>query len=113
YWPANRSLTRWLVRIWILRTALSCSRVSMRRVRAAPARGAARERPSGHRYAVEHAAYDLVGVDLLRLRLVGDDHAMAQHVGPDRLHVLGGHVAAALQEGVRLRRQGEVEGGAG
>src|SRR4029453_1094795 len=29
YWPAKRSVTRWLVRIWILRTALSCSRGSI------------------------------------------------------------------------------------
>src|SRR4029453_234064 len=29
YWPAKRSVTRWLVRIWILRTAFSCSRVGI------------------------------------------------------------------------------------
>ena len=28
YWPAKRSLTRWLVRIWIFRTVRSCSRES-------------------------------------------------------------------------------------
>src|SRR5690349_22473914 len=112
YWPAKRSLTRWLVRIWILRTALSCSRVSMRRVGVAPRRRAPLERPSGHRYAVEDAAYDLVGVDLLRLRLVGDDDAVAQHVRPDRLHVLRRHVAAPLQERMRLGGERQVERGA-
>ena len=37
---------------------------------------------------------------------------MAEHVGPDRLHVLRGDVAAVAQEGVGLGRQVEVDGGA-
>src|SRR5215470_14800249 len=92
YWPAKRSDTRWLVRIWILRTARSCSRVSMR----------AGGPSSGDRDPVEDAADDLVRVDLLRLRLVAHDDAVAEHVGADRLHVLRGHVAAPVQERVRL-----------
>ena len=35
YWPAKRSVTRWLVRIWIFRTVFSCSRESMAGRRAA------------------------------------------------------------------------------
>src|SRR5512132_3887168 len=92
YWPAKRSDTRWLVRIWILRTARSCSRVSMLERRAS----------SGDRDPVEDAADDLVGVDLLRLRLVGHDDTVAEHVGADRLDVLRRHVAAPVEKRVRL-----------
>src|SRR5262245_21454087 len=54
-----------------------------------------------HRHPVEHAPHDLVRVDLLRFGLVAHDHPVPQHVGGDGLHVLRGHVAAALEEGVR------------
>src|SRR5262249_47508750 len=99
YWPAKRSVTRWLVRIWIFRTVFSCSRESMSGPRA--------DLRDGH--ALEDALHHLVGVDLLGLGLVGDDDAVAQHVGTDRLHVLRRDVAAALEEGVRLGGEGEVE----
>src|SRR5262252_644966 len=99
YWPAKRSVTRWLVRIWIFRTVFSCSRESME--------------PDGARlrdgHALEDALHDLVGVDLLGLGLVGDDDAVAQHVGTDRLHVLWGDVATPLEEGMRLGSEGQVE----
>src|SRR5690242_13928377 len=95
YCPANRSDTRWLVRIWILRTARSCSRDSMRAFPRV-------SEPSGDRHPVEHAPDDLVGVDVLGLGLVRDDDAMTEHVGTDRLDVLRRDVAAAVQERVRL-----------
>src|SRR5262245_44079629 len=99
YWPAKRSETRWLVRIWILRTARSCSRVSICR----------RAASSGDRDPVEDAADDLVRVDLLGFGLVAHDHAVAEHVRADRLHVLRRHVAAPVQERIRLGRERERE----
>ncbi|RDJ94220.1 hypothetical protein B4Q13_16160, partial [Lacticaseibacillus rhamnosus] len=42
---------------------------------------------------------------LLGLGLVGQDHAVAEHVDADRLDVLGCDVAAVAQERVRARRQ--------
>src|SRR5437762_3362646 len=56
------------------------------------------------------SAYHLIGVDLLRLGLVGDDDAMAEYVGTDRLDVLRRHVATSLQERVRLGSERQVEG---
>src|SRR5262245_36093710 len=96
YCPAKRSDTRWLVRIWILRTVRSCSRVSM-------------PRRSGDGHPVEDAPHHLVRIDLFGLGLVAHDDAVAEHVRADRLDVLGRDVAAALEERVRLRRQRQVE----
>src|SRR5262245_36782113 len=98
YWPATRSVTRWLVRIWIFRTVFSCSRESMSGPRA--------ELRDGH--AVDDALSLVVDIDLLGLGLVVDDDAGAQHVATDRLHVLRRDVAAALEEGVGLDGDGEV-----
>src|SRR5438093_7879633 len=99
YWPAKRSVTRWLVRIWIFRTVFSCSRESIART----------ARALRDRHAFEDALHHLVGVDLLGLGLVGDDDPVAEHVGADRLHVLRRDVATALEEGVRLRGESQVE----
>src|SRR4029077_8688360 len=48
----------------------------------------------------------------LGLSFVADDDAMAQHVGPDALHVLRCDVAAAVQERVCARSECEIDGGA-
>ena len=50
--------------------------------------------------------------DLLGLGLVGEDDAVAQHVGADGLHVLGRDVAAVAEERVRARREVERDRGA-
>ena len=59
----------------------------------------------GHFDVLEQLAHDRLGGDLLGLGLVGEDDAVAQHVGADRLDVLGRDVAAVAQERVRARRQ--------
>ena len=46
----------------------------------------------GHAHLLEDAPRDLLAVDALGLRLVGDVDAVAQHVRGDALHVLGQHV---------------------
>ena len=62
---------------------------------------------SRHLDALEDALDDLLGRHLLGLGLVGERDAVAQHVGADRLDVLGRDVAAVAQEGVGPRRQGQ------
>ena len=125
YWPANRSLTRWLVRIWILRTAFSCSQqVSMvktwnegdRLKRAAGVSVGASGRSSfnltpapcsGHRHSVEDALHDRVRRHAPRLRPRTEiDDAVAEHVGADRLDVLRRDVAAAVDEARAPWRRG-------
>src|SRR6185369_2604307 len=105
YWPAIRSRTRRWVTISILRIRLRSSRGSMRAVSARRGRGRLRNLD-----ALEQLAHDGLGRDVLRLRLVGQDHAVAQHVHADRLDVLGRDVAAVAQERVRARRHVEVDG---
>ena len=58
---------------------------------------------------VEDPLEDGLGVQVLRLRLVGDADAMAQDVVADGLDVLRGDVAAAFEESVGLRGQGQVD----
>ena len=43
---------------------------------------------SRHVDGIEDVAQQRIGVEVLRLRLVGEQHAVTQHVGTDRLHVL-------------------------
>src|SRR5438552_1647660 len=81
----------------ITRPTLSLLVIAENASTAASATAADGRASSGNGYAVEDASHHLVAVDLLRLRLVGDDHAVAEHVGADRLHVLRRHVAAALR----------------
>src|SRR3954451_7221742 len=107
YWPAIRSRTRRWVTISILRIRLSSSRGSMTNG------GDGRGRPLRNLDALEQLAHDRLRRDVLRLGLVGQDHAVAQHVHADRLDVLGRDVAAVAQEGVRARGRVEVDGRAG
>ena len=66
-------------------------------------------RRSGHLDPVEDAGDDGLGGDLLRLGLVGEGDAVPEDVVGHGLHVLGGHVGLAAQEGVGPRGQGQVE----
>ena len=68
--------------------------------------------PSGNRDLVQDSPDHSVGTGLLRLGFVRHSDAVAQDVWRDSLHVLRGHVAAALQEGAGLRRQRDSDGGA-
>src|SRR6185437_6947925 len=54
-----------------------------------------------------HALHDLVARHLFGLGLVGGEHAMAEHVGRDRLHVVRRDEGTAAQKGVSTRRLGE------
>ena len=119
YVPDSCSFASRAVWISIVRRAARSSRGSRC---AAPARRARGSRPSSrlgrregphptaptesrHLDDLEDAADDLLGRHLLRVGLVREHHAVAEHVGPDRLHVLGRHVAAVAEERVRARRQ--------
>src|SRR6266571_1508160 len=89
------------VRIRIRRTFWSISRSSIRS-------------PSlRDLHPLQHAIHDVLGGDVLRLRLVGQQDAVAQHVVGDLLHVLRHHIAAAAQERERPGRLGKGQGGAG
>src|SRR5213083_337144 len=44
------------------------------------------------------------------LGFIADDDAMTQHVGADALHILWRDIAAAVQEGVGARAEGEING---
>src|SRR5215212_7160059 len=58
----------------------------------------------------EDARHDLVARDFLRLGLEGGEHAMAQDIGRDCLHVVRCHERAPAQERMRARRLGEGDG---
>src|SRR5262245_65404541 len=94
YWPAIRSRTNRSVTISILRIRFSSSLGSM----TTAARGALRDLDP-----LEQLAHDRLRRDVLRFRLVGQDHAVTKHVDADRLDVLGGDVAAVPQQRVRAR----------
>src|SRR5262245_44487355 len=51
-----------------------------------------------HLHPLEHAVDQVLAGDVLRLGLVAEQDAVAQHVVGDLLHVLGDDVAAAVQE---------------
>src|SRR5262245_4629237 len=106
YCPAIRSRTRRSVTISMVRIFLSSSRVSMN------GNHRRRRRVLRHFDLLEQLAHHRLGGHLLGLRLVGEDHPVAEHVDADGLDVLGGDVAAAAQEGVRARRQVQVDRGA-
>src|SRR5581483_8577808 len=111
YWPANVSCASRFVRISRWRTLARISRgvASPLTVDRSGPRGAGGRRASRHRDAVEDAAHDVLAPHVLGVRLVRHDDAVAQHVHADRLHVLRGHVAAALQERPRLRGHRQVD----
>src|SRR5262245_48061053 len=101
YWPAIRSRTRRSVTISILRIRLSSSRGSMAQMwEAAWSR-------LRNLDALEQLAHHGLRGDVLRLGLVGQDHAVAQHVHADRLDVLGRDVAAVAQK--RMGARGHVQ----
>src|SRR5258707_3088454 len=100
YCPAIRSRTRRSVTISIFRIFLSRSRVSMTPRLAGPLR---------HFDVLEELADDCLGRDLLGLRLVREDDAVTEHVDAHGLDVLGRDVAAVAPEGVRARREVEVD----
>jgi len=90
YSPPSPSFTRRLVRIrirWIFR---AISRAAWEC-----------EPSSGDFDALEDPRDDLVARHVLRLRLVRQQHAMAEDVERDALDVLGDDVAAPLEERVR------------
>src|SRR5689334_5781608 len=62
---------------------------------------------SRHLDHLEDTSHDLLARDLLGLGLVRERDAMAEHVRPDRLHVLGRDVAAVTEERVRARGESE------
>ena len=55
----------------------------------------------------------MIAGDILGLGLVGRDDTMAQDVRGDLFDVFGCHKAAALQEGVGVGGQDQVDAGAG
>ena len=59
----------------------------------------------GHLDDLEHPPDDLLARHLFGLGLVREHEPVAQHVGPDGLHVLRRDVAAVAEERVRARRQ--------
>src|SRR6185503_2661729 len=69
-------------------------------------------RASGDFDGIEHPLDDLLGRDVLGLGLVRQDDPMAQDVECNRFDVFGRDVAAAPDEGVRLGRHGQEDGGA-
>src|SRR6185295_13238741 len=91
------------VRIRIRRTFWSISRSS---IGVDPAR-------LGDLHPFQHAVHHVLGGDVLRLGLVGEQDAVAQDVVGDLLHVLRHDVAAAAQEREGARRLGEGQRGAG
>src|SRR5262245_49814589 len=95
YCPAIRSRTRRSVTISILRIRLSSSRGSM-----TASVGDGRGRPLRNLDPLEQLAHHSLRRDVLRLRLVSQDHPVAQHVHADRLDVLGRDVATVTQERV-------------
>src|SRR3954462_2493076 len=68
---------------------------------------------SRHFDLLEDLLDDLFRSQVLGLGLVGQGHAMSEHVVGHRLHVLGSDEATVLEEGVRPGRQVQVDGGAG
>src|SRR5579863_1022691 len=116
YCPAIRSRTRRSVTISIFRIVLKrADRPSARPSWSKPPCWPALRSRSRtieklrHLDELEELADDRFRRDLLGLGLVGEDHAVAQHVHADGLDVLGRDVAAVTQEGVRARRQVEVD----
>src|SRR6185295_3002363 len=104
YCPAIRSRTRRWVTISILRIRLSSSPGSMTNV------GDRRGRPSLRNLdALEQLAHHRLRGHVLRLRLVGQDHAVAEDVHADRLDVLGRDIATVAEERVRARRHVEID----
>ena len=61
------------------------------------------QRLVGHRDALHHAGDELVSVEPLGQRLVGQHQPMPQHVADEAGHVLGQRVAATAHEGERAR----------
>src|ERR1022692_3234245 len=103
YCPAIRSRTSRWVTISIRRIRFKSSRGSM----AALGCDALRNFDP-----LEQLAHHRLRRDLLGLGLVGEDHAVAEHVDPDGLDVLGRHIAAVPQERVRPSRLVEEDRGA-
>src|SRR5947208_8043031 len=110
YSPASDSFTRRLVRISMRRTFFRRSAGSMAQEFTGAARAGAF---LGHLDGVEHPLDDLLGRDVLGLGFVRQDDPVAHDVEGDRLDVLGRHVSAAPDEGVRLRGQGQEHRRAG
>ncbi len=100
YSPEKTSLTRRRVVISMRRTFLRTSATLRSDVSVADGLRSASRMGSGNLDVVEDSLQHRFRIQLLGLRLVGEDDAVAQHVEGDRLHVLRGHVAAAAQEGV-------------
>src|SRR6188474_1877970 len=93
--PANRSSTRWRLRISSRRTFRSSSAVCITR-RPGPAwRGPG---ASGNAHLLQDPARHFLAIHALGLRLVGDVDAMAQHVEGDGLDVLRERVGAAGEQ---------------
>src|SRR4051812_30638146 len=105
YCPAIRSRTRRSVTISMLRIFLSRSRVSMATIEPIAPHRDARAARSRNLDPFEQLAHHQLGGDVLGLGLVRQDDPVAKHIDPDRLHVFGGHVAAAAQKRVGARRQ--------
>src|SRR6185312_11777958 len=104
YCPAIRSRTRRSVTISILRMRLRSSRGNM-----TPRTTDFSEALLRHFDPLEQLAHHRLGRHLLGLRFVGQDNPVPEDVDADGLDVLGGDVAAVAQEGVRARRQVQVD----
>src|SRR5262245_8446217 len=63
----------------------------------------------GHRYVVEDRADEVVRGLAFRFCFITQDHAMPQHIGADRLDIIGNDVAAPLEQRPRLGREGQVD----
>ena len=64
---------------------------------------------SGHFDVVQYSLDDVGAGDLFRLGLVGGDDPVPQDIGGQLLDVLGGNVAAALDEGDHARAAGIID----
>src|SRR3990172_8758865 len=95
YSPLNTSSTTWRVTNSIWRTL---SRISF-------------GIKSGHLYLIEYLLYDILGCALLRLRFIGEDNAVTQHVHADVFHILRSNVSPATDKRIGPGRQGQVNCG--
>src|SRR5262249_23737240 len=57
-----------------------------------------------HSQGIENALQQLLGCDFFRFRLVGDDHAMSQHVVTNRLYILRRYVTPTVEKRLGLGR---------
>jgi hypothetical protein len=55
---------------------------------------------SGYLYAVQNAAYYLVGCEVVCLGLVAKANAVTEHIVCNGAHILGDYIAAALYKGI-------------